>query len=143
MDRLLKKHSASAKYVPEASIEKRSGATFGIITVGSCDAACREAIDLLEADGVSANYMRIRGFPFGPEVEHFIMEQDFCRVVEQNRDAQLRALLTLETHVPKEKLRSITAYGGYPLSAKSVIEGIQHKKQKKHVAHEDLILMEE
>jgi len=44
--------------------------------------------------------------------------------VEQNRDAQLRSLLTLETNAPKDKLRSILVYGGFPLSAKHVINGI-------------------
>jgi 2-oxoglutarate/2-oxoacid ferredoxin oxidoreductase subunit alpha len=144
MDRLLKKHKASAKYVPKPIIQEKEGANFGIITLGGCDRACREAIDMLEAEGVAANYMRIRGFPFGKEVEHFIAEQDFCYVVEQNRDAQLRSLLTLETKVPKEKLLSITVYGGFPLSAQSVVEGIQLKKKKKNKPKIDgRVLMEE
>ena len=37
---------------------------------------------------------------------------------------QLRTLLTLETPVPKEKLRSVLAYGGYPLSAEDVVDGV-------------------
>ncbi len=102
-----------------------------------------EAIDILESQGVPANYMRVRGFPFGKEVEQFISEQDFCYVVEQNRDGQLRSLLVLETRAPKEKLRSILVYGGFPLSAKSVVEGIQHKKSKKKVAAKDMVMMEE
>ena len=31
------------------------------------------------------------------------MQHEFCFVVEQNRDAQLRSLLTLETRVPKDE----------------------------------------
>jgi 2-oxoglutarate/2-oxoacid ferredoxin oxidoreductase subunit alpha len=143
MDRLLKKHTAAKKFMPEPIIEHHNGATFGIITVGGCDPACREAIDILASEGVHANYMRVRGFPFSKEVEQFIAEQDFCYVVEQNRDGQLRALLTLETRAPKEKLRSILVYGGFPLSAKSVVEGIQHKKQKKQSPKLGAVLMEE
>jgi hypothetical protein len=45
-------------------------------------------------------------------------------VVEQNRDAQLKALLTLETPVAKEKLKSVLIYGGFPLSSSSVVAGI-------------------
>jgi 2-oxoglutarate ferredoxin oxidoreductase subunit alpha len=45
-------------------------------------------------------------------------------VVEQSRDAQLRSLLILETAVPKEKLRSVLVYGGFPLSSRSVVQGI-------------------
>jgi 2-oxoglutarate/2-oxoacid ferredoxin oxidoreductase subunit alpha len=45
--------------------------------------------------------------------------------VEQNRDAQLRSLLTLETAAPKDKLRSVLSYGGFPLSAATVVKGIE------------------
>ena len=43
--------------------------------------------------------MRVRGFPFGDEVATFLDSHDINFVVEQNRDAQLRSLLMLETGV--------------------------------------------
>jgi 2-oxoglutarate ferredoxin oxidoreductase subunit alpha len=67
--------------------------------------------------------MRVRAFPFGDEVEKFLAEPRAVFVVEQNRDAQLRSLLILETTVPKDKLRSILAYGGFPLQATQVVKG--------------------
>jgi len=57
-------------------------------------------------------------------VERFLAKHDFCFVVEQSRDAQLRSLLILETAVPKEKLRSVLVYGGFPLSSRHVVQGI-------------------
>ena len=51
-------------------------------------------------------------------------------MVEQNRDAQLRSLLTLETDVEKAKLHSILAYGGFPLSAATVIDRIVEWKER-------------
>ena len=42
MDRLARKHHAARKFVPEAIIQKRAGATYGVITVGGCDRATRE-----------------------------------------------------------------------------------------------------
>ena len=45
-------------------------------------------------------------------------------MVEQNRDAQLKSLLTLETAVEKAKLRSILHYSGLPMSSTVVVEGI-------------------
>ena len=73
----------------------------------------------------TADFMRIRGFPFDDEQsKNFIMHHDFCFVVEQNRDAQLRSLLVLETTVPKDELRSVLSYGGFPLSARHVVEPI-------------------
>ncbi len=124
MDRLLRKHNESAAFVPAPVIEKRKGARAGIITIGGCDAAVREALDILADQGTSMDYMRIRGFPFDQPVEAFIAAHDFCYVVEQNRDAQLRSLLILETAAPKEKLRSILSYSGFPLSASVVVEAI-------------------
>ena len=49
---------------------------------------------------------------------------ELCFVVEQNRDAQLHSLLILETGIPKDRLRPVLVYGGFPLSARKVIEGI-------------------
>ena len=122
MDRLARKHRAAARYVPAPVIEKREGASIGVISLGGCDLAVREGLELLAGRGVAADYMRIRGFPFGEEVEEFLREHEYSVVVEQNRDAQLRSLLTLETRVPKEKLRSLLVYGGFPLSARYVVE---------------------
>jgi 2-oxoglutarate ferredoxin oxidoreductase subunit alpha len=124
MDRLLLKHKAAAKHVPPPIIERRTDAQFGVVTLGGCDLAVREALDLLAERGVVADFMRLRGFPFDETVQAFLDEHDFCYVIEQNRDAQLRSLLTLETAVAKDKLRSVLVYGGFPLSAKHVIDGI-------------------
>jgi 2-oxoglutarate ferredoxin oxidoreductase subunit alpha len=124
VERLLRKHKASANFVPPAFIHKKEGSRIGIVTIGGCDPAVREAIELLPQRGIDADFMRIRGFPFPAEVEEFLHAHDVNFIVEQNRDAQLRSLLVLETGVPKDKLRSVLAFGGFPLSAKNVIDGI-------------------
>jgi 2-oxoglutarate ferredoxin oxidoreductase subunit alpha len=124
VDRLARKHLAAAKFVPEPAIRRTGNARFGIVTMGGCDLAVREAVDILSARGLPANYMRVRGFPFNETVDEFLNGHEFCFVIEQNRDAQLRALLMLETSVAKEKLRSVTVYGGFPLSARNVVDGI-------------------
>jgi len=124
MDRLKKKHAAAAKFVPEPEYVPREGAKFGVIAIGGCDPAVREALDQLDRQGTPADYLRVRGFPFGETVERFLAKHDFCFVVEQSRDAQLRSLLILETAVPKEKLRSVLVYGGFPLSSRHVVQGI-------------------
>lgn len=131
IDRLARKHKASAKFVPAPVIERREGAGFGVITTGGCDRAVREAMQLLANRGINANYMRIRGFPFDDPVVDFIEEHPFCFVVEQNRDAQLKSLLLLETPVAKNKLRSTCVYGGFPLSANSVVDRILSQVEAK------------
>lgn len=124
MDRLKKKHAAAAKFIPEPDIIRREGAKFGVITMGGCNPACLEALELLERQGTPADYMRLKGFPFSEVVEKFLAEHEFCFVVEQSRDAQLKSLLTLETAVAKEKLKSVLSYSGFPLSAQHVVKGI-------------------
>jgi 2-oxoglutarate ferredoxin oxidoreductase subunit alpha len=124
VDRLLLKHKSAAKFVPEPIIERREGAKFGIVSIGGCDNAVREGLDRLADRGIAANYMRVRGFPFDEPVEQFLQEHEFSFIIEQNRDAQFKALLTLETAVAKEKMVSLLCYGGFPLSAKNVVDGI-------------------
>jgi 2-oxoglutarate ferredoxin oxidoreductase subunit alpha len=124
VDRLKAKHAAAAQHIPAPIVERRPDAAVGVITLGSCDLAVREALDLLAEAGVAADYMRVRGFPFVADVRRFIEEHEHCFVVEENRDAQLRSLITMETGAPIEKMLPILAYGGFPLSAKQVIDGI-------------------
>ena len=114
----------AAKFVPAPVIHRRPDAIFGIVTLGGCDPAVREALDLLAERGVVGDFMRVRGFPFDAAVESFLAEHDINFVIEQNRDAQLRSLLTLETNIPKDKLRSVLVYGGFPLSARHVVDGV-------------------
>src|SRR5580658_2250291 len=127
LDRLLKKHKAAAKFVPDPVITRRPNAQFGIVTLGGCDPAVREALDVLAERGVQGDFMRLRGFPFDDAVEAFLTEHEINFVVEQNRDAQLRSLLTLETNVAKDKLRSVLVYGGFPLSARHVVDGVMQE----------------
>ncbi|MEB2283616.1 MAG: 2-oxoacid:acceptor oxidoreductase subunit alpha [Myxococcales bacterium] len=124
MDRLARKHWTARNFVPPAVVETRPGASFGVITVGSCDLAVREALSELAANGLAGDYMRVRGFPFGPEVESFLRRHDRTFVVEQNRDGQMRSLLTLETGAAKSRLFSVRAYGGLPLQAGQVVRSI-------------------
>ncbi len=124
LDRLRRKFTTAARLVPPAVVERRGGGKVGIVSVGSSDGAVREALDVLKARGVAADYMRLRAFPFGTEVEQFLHDHEVIFIVEQNRDAQLRSLLTLETAVDKRKLRSILHYSGLPISSECVVTGV-------------------
>jgi 2-oxoglutarate ferredoxin oxidoreductase subunit alpha len=134
IDRLAMKHASAAASVPRPVMAMRPGAGFGVITAGGCDLAVREALDILSSNGRPADYMRIRGFPFNSEVAEFIESHEYCYVVEQSRDAQFRTLLLNETNAAKHKLRSILSYGGFPLSASQVLNGIEsHTEEKRAV----------
>ena len=55
-----------------------------------------EALDALEARGIHLDTLRIRAFPFHDDVFDFIGNHERVFVVEQNRDKQMRTLLTTE-----------------------------------------------
>jgi 2-oxoglutarate ferredoxin oxidoreductase subunit alpha len=129
LDRLVKKWATAKKLMPRAVIDATAGGDVGIVSLGSCDGAVREAIDVLKTHGVGVNYMRVRSFPFTEDVERFLASHRILFVVEQNRDAQFRSLLTLETAVEKSKLRSLLHYNGLPISSAFIVEGVLDELQ--------------
>ena len=102
-----------------------AGSRLGIVTIGSPRAAVLEAVDRLAEDGITLDYLRVRGFPFDAPIREFLEAHDVSFVVEQNRDAQLRSLLLLETGIAPGRLASVRYYGGLPLSTHHVIEGVR------------------
>jgi 2-oxoglutarate ferredoxin oxidoreductase subunit alpha len=124
LDRLLRKFATAKRHMPKPVIEGTGTAKAAIVSIGSCDGAVHEALDVLKGRGVQLDYMRIRAFPFGEEVEKFLADHEVLYVVEQNRDAQLRSLLTLESRVGKSKLRSLLHYSGLPVSSKFIVDGV-------------------
>jgi len=133
LDRIDRKIQEAARAVPPPFRRPAPGAPVakaGLVTIGGCHAACMEALDLLSAEGLAIDYMRVRGFPFGDDVRGFLESHPVNFIVEQNRDAQLRSLLMLETGVPVEKLESVRYYGGFPMSAHHVIAAVKSKLEK-------------
>src|SRR6478609_10484593 len=124
LDRLVRKFHTAARLVPKAVIEQDPKIDIALVAYGSSDGAVHEARDILAAHGLKANYMRLRSFPFGEDVEKFLEAHKLVFVIEQNRDAQMRSLLTLETRVPKEKLRSLLHYSGLPISSEFIVKGV-------------------
>ncbi len=130
VDRIARKINSAAKAVPPPVTAGSGSNKVGVLTVGGCHAACVEAMDQLTAEGIHVDFMRVRGFPFGDEVRAFLERHEVTFVVEQNRDGQLRNLLTLETGVPLAKMESVRYYGGFPMSAHHVLAGIRARLEK-------------
>ncbi|MBV8784847.1 MAG: 2-oxoacid:acceptor oxidoreductase subunit alpha, partial [Gammaproteobacteria bacterium] len=124
LDRLMRKWATARRLVPRAVIDATADSPLAIVSLGSCDGAIREALDVLRGRGVTLDYMRVRSFPFTEDVERFLAAHELVFVVEQNRDAQLRALLTLETAVDKQKLRSLLHYSGFAISSAFIVAGV-------------------
>jgi 2-oxoglutarate/2-oxoacid ferredoxin oxidoreductase subunit alpha len=125
LDRLKRKFSSAVQYLPKPVLVGKGDNKIGIVSVGSCDGAVREAVDVLTRQKIYVDYLRVKAFPFGLDVESFLSSHATIVVVEQNRDAQLRSLLTLETAVEKAKLHSILSYSGFPMSCEPIVDGIR------------------
>jgi 2-oxoglutarate ferredoxin oxidoreductase subunit alpha len=125
VDRIARKTQNARNAVPAPIIKRHPKAKIGLVTIGGCHAACLEALDRLEEEGLHMDFMRVRGFPFGDDVGAFLDSHELNYIVEQNRDGQLRNLLILETGVNPRKMESILYYAGFPMSAHHVISGVK------------------
>ena len=126
VDRLSRKMETAAGLVPEPVIvEADVSSRWGIVSIGSSDAAVREAVDRLSAAGIPLDYCRIRAFPFSPSVSDFLERHDRIFVVEQNRDAQLKSLLCLETDFPRRSMHSILHYDGAPMDCRCIVDVVE------------------
>jgi 2-oxoglutarate ferredoxin oxidoreductase subunit alpha len=125
MDRLLVKWETAKTLVPPAVLSRAERKTqLGIVAFGSSDGAVIEARDRLADQGIHADYLRLRAFPFGPEVVDFLQGHETVFVVEQNRDAQMKSLLRLELGEAAGRLISILHYNGMPIPSECVVEGV-------------------
>ena len=125
MERLLAKFETAKTLVPAPILRKAKRATpHGVIYFGSTSPAMDEALQALEADGVHLDALRVRAFPFSDAVLDFIAAHETVFVVEQNRDAQLRTLITTEGDVDPGKLIKVLNYDGSPITARFIVAAI-------------------
>ncbi len=62
LDRLKRKFSTAAKYMPKPELIGKGENKIGIVSVGSCDGAVREAMDVLARQKIPVDYLRVKAF---------------------------------------------------------------------------------
>jgi 2-oxoglutarate ferredoxin oxidoreductase subunit alpha len=134
VDRLLAKWETARTMVPEAEIRYSKFNKAAILTLGSSDGACKEALDRLEVENAGLNYCRVRAFPFTDAVREFIDQHEVVYVVEQNRDAQLRTLLINDIDADQNKLVPLLHYNGMPINSGFVVNGVLEEIKKGRAA---------
>ncbi len=134
VDRLLTKWETARDLVPAPDIRYSKFNKAAVLTVGSGNAACIEALARLKEQNIGLNYCRVRAFPFAESVREFIDKHDVVFVVEQNRDAQLRSLLMLDIDADPAKLTSLLHYNGIPINAGFVVERVKEEIAKGRAA---------
>ena len=128
MDRLTRKWQTIRKHVPAPEIVKGQGATSAaMLFFGTSTDASFEARDLLAEQGILLDACRLTSFPFHADVEAFLQQYDVIYIIEQNRDAQMCALLQLELQIDPARLRSVLNYDGMPITADRIVERIQQQ----------------
>ncbi|HMI30438.1 MAG TPA: 2-oxoacid:acceptor oxidoreductase subunit alpha [Candidatus Limnocylindrales bacterium] len=130
MDRLAAKFETARSFVPPPVVERAPGATTGILGFGSSHWAIVEARDVLAEDGLKTNYLLLKAYPFTKEVRSFIEACDRVYVVEQNRDGQMKSLLTMEYPDLAMKLRSILHYDGLSIDAESIVDQVKERERE-------------
>ncbi len=125
MQRLQRKLETSKKLLPQPILHRAAKpAKLGAIYFGSTGGSMAEAISKLEAGAVHIDALRVRGYPFADSVLDFIDQHEQVLVVEQNRDAQLRALLIEQFEIDPARLVAILHYDGTPITARFIMRAI-------------------
>ncbi len=126
MDRLGRKFETARRHVPPPEVEDSPGAKIALIGYGTSHWAIDESRDQLARErGIGTSYLRIKAYPFNDDLGEFIDRHERVYVVEQNRDAQMLALMRLELSPERiGKLRSVLHYNGLPIDARSVSDEV-------------------
>jgi 2-oxoglutarate ferredoxin oxidoreductase subunit alpha len=126
MDRLARKFDTARGAVPAPVVERNPKAKIGLVGFGTSHFATEESRDQLREEvGVDTSYLRLRAYPFNEELAAFIDAHERIYVIEQNRDAQMRQLMSLDLTPQRiAKLRSVLHYSGLPIDARSITDDV-------------------
>jgi len=132
MDRLTKKFINAVNYLPAPIINQdKQRAQLALIFFGTTSHPITEAIEQLKEQGLIADSLRIRAFPFHSQIETFIEEHSINNkqvfVIEQNRDAQMKSLLVNELQIDPNKLASILNFDGLPVTSHFIVQAVLAK----------------
>ncbi|WP_026854065.1 2-oxoacid:acceptor oxidoreductase subunit alpha [Geothrix fermentans] len=129
VDRLKRKYETAKTHVP-GPVFRNQGSDKGVLAFGSSDPAVIEAQDILAAQGLKTDYLRLRALPFTAEVDAYVKEKKVVYVVEQNRDGQMANLFRETYPEHATKFKSVLHYDGHAIDAKSIVDQITAFEQK-------------
>ena len=130
IERIAHKIENAQPLLPVPIIEMMDEAKIGIIGCGTTDDAIQEARYVLSKQSVPTDYLRVRATPFSAEVGDFISRHSNVYIVELNQDKQLRQLLTLDSPLLANHLRSIAHIDGLPITAKYIVDHLLKQEEK-------------
>ena len=122
LDKLKRKWETIKSLVPEPVIESEGKTPLAFVTFGNNENALREVRDRLKKKGIKTNYMRVRACPFSEQIGDFLSNHSQIFIVEQNREGQLRRLLSSEFPSESSKMKSILQYDGRPFFTQNILQ---------------------
>ncbi len=132
VDRLLRKFETAKQYVPKPKVKNAPGLAkpasdlkLGAMFFGTSASPSYEAVEMLASEGYPIDTLRIRAFPFHRSLDDFIHAHDLIFVIEQNRDGQMRRLISNECEIPPGKLTAVLNYSGTPITARHIAAEIR------------------
>jgi 2-oxoglutarate/2-oxoacid ferredoxin oxidoreductase subunit alpha len=131
MERLLHKFETARALLPRPVLKAAAESTrVGVLHYGSTAPAMDEAQALLASDALHVDTLRIRAFPLAPEIGEFVGDHDEVFVVEQNRDAQMRVLLTTDLGISPARLTPVLHFSGMPITARFIVREIASRLRR-------------
>jgi len=131
MERLEHKFETARGLLPRPILRRAAKPTrIGVLHYGSTADAMAEAQQMLASEGLYVDALRIRAFPLARDVAEFIDEHDRIFVVEQNRDAQMRTLISTDLGVATDRWMPILHFNGMPISARFINREIARRLRK-------------
>lgn len=129
LNKLNKKWRTAQALMPEPIQLKKHKTPYALVTFGNNEKACKEAQEELEKENIKTNFLRIRSYPFSDSIKSFLKSHLQIFVVEQNRDGQLKQLLSSEFPEEAGKMRSILQYDGRPFFKESICKQFKELKR--------------
>ena len=102
---------------PQPIVDYDASKPIGIISYGSNDPAVEEARDLLAADGIQTNYLRVRALPLAQETIDFVHKHERVFVIENNFDGQMHQILRMEIPQDNTHMVSLALGDTLPMTA--------------------------
>jgi 2-oxoglutarate ferredoxin oxidoreductase subunit alpha len=130
LGRITRKIHDSRNTLPQPIADWDKSKSIGIISFGSNDPAIEEARDVLAAQGIQTNYVRVRALPLADSVFEFLQSHSRIYVLENNFDGQLAQIMRMETHKSTEHMTSLALGDTLPMTANWIVSEITKRETK-------------
>ncbi len=130
MQRLHKKLQTARGFLPKPVADINPAKKIGILSFGTNDPAIQEARDMLKAQHIETNYMRVRALPLDSSVTDFINSHDRIYIPENNFDGQLYQIICLDHPQDLTHLKSLPLGDGLPMTAQWLFDKIMAVEKK-------------